>query len=114
MSEMSTYERAIQIYQVLISAAHSRQVLNYQILGRKIGVPARGLAHHLGYLMRYCDRHELPPITVLVVQKDSGKPGEGFTTHEDLHRDRERVFAHDWYRMKPLTVADLNSREVSS
>jgi len=107
MPEMSTYERAIQIYQILIAAACHRQVLTYEILGKMIGVPRQGLAPHLDHLMRYCQRAGLPPLTVLVVQKDSGKPGEGFTTFEDLHRDRERVFAHDWYRMKPLTVSDL-------
>ncbi len=109
MPKMSTYERAIQIYQVLISAAHNRQVLTYEILGKMIGVPARGLARHLGHIMRYCERTGLPPLTVLAVKKDWGKPGEGFTTFEDLHRDRERVFAHDWYRMKPLTVTDLQA-----
>jgi len=109
MPETSTYERAIQIYQILIGAAHNRQVLTYEILGEMIGVPARGLAPHLDYLMRYCQRAGLPPLTVLVVQKKSGKPGEGFTTFEDLHRDRERVFAHDWYRMKPLTLAELQA-----
>ena len=107
MPEMSTYERAIQIYQILIAAAYHRQVLTYEILGKMIGVPSRALACHLGHLMRYCQRGRLPPLTVLVVQKKSGKSGEGFTTFEDLHRGRERVFAHDWYRMKPLTVADL-------
>ena len=39
--------------------------------------------------MRYCERTGLPPLTVLVVQKDSGKPGEGFTTFEDLHGLRQ-------------------------
>lgn len=111
MAEMSTYERAIQIYQILIGAACNRQILTYEILGKMIGVPARGLAHHLGHVMHYCHRAGLPPLTVLVVQTDSGKPGEGFTTFEDLHRDRERVFAHDWYRMKPLTAADLETRD---
>lgn len=106
---MSTYERAIQIYQILIGAAHNRQVLTYPILGKMIGVPARGLARHLGHIMHYCHRAGLPPLTVLVVQKKSGKPGDGFTTFEDLHRDRERVFAHDWYRMRPLTVTDLQA-----
>lgn len=107
MPEMSTYERAIQIYQILIGAAHNRQVLTYPIISKMIGVPQQGLAPHLGHLMHYCDREGLPPITVLVVQKDSGKPGVGFTTFEDLHRDRERVFAHNWYRMKPLTATAL-------
>lgn len=111
MPEMSTYERAIQIYQILIGAAHNRQVLTYPIISKIIGVPKQGLAPHLGHLMNYCDRNDLPPITVLVVQKHSGKPGAGFTTFEDLHGDRERVFAHNWYRMKPLTVAELQANE---
>jgi hypothetical protein len=72
-----------------------------------IGVPQQGLAPHLGQLMYYCNRKGLPPITVLVVKKNSGQPGTGFTTFEDLHRDREQVFAHDWYRMRPLTLDDL-------
>jgi hypothetical protein len=111
MADMTTYERAIQIYQILIGAAHNRQVLTYPLLSKMIGVPARGLANHLDHLMRHCERAGLPPLTILAVQKNSGKPGKGFTTFEDLHRDRERVFAHDWYRMKPLTVTDLESSE---
>ena len=110
MAKMTTYERAIQIYQILIGAAHNRQVLNYQILGRMIGVPARGLGPHLDHLMKYCERNELPPLTVLVVKKYSGRPGEGLTTCVDMDEDRERVFAHDWYRMKPLTIANLQRR----
>jgi putative restriction endonuclease len=106
---MTTYERAIQIYQVLTACAHSRQILTYELLGKRIGMPARGLAPHLAHLMKYCKKKELPPITVLVVQTESGKPGEGFTTFDDLHRDRERVFNHDWYKRKPLTLDDLKN-----
>lgn len=83
----------------MISAARNRQILTYEILGDMIGVPPQGLAGHLGHIMHYCQREELPPLTVLVVQKKSGKPGEGFTTFEDLHRGRERDFAQDWYRL---------------
>jgi len=57
--------------------------------------------------MNYCKRTGLPLLTVLVVQKTSGKPGDGFTTFKDLHRVRERVFAQNWYRMKPLTIVKL-------
>ena len=39
---MNTYERAIQIYQVLIAAAHNRQLLTYEIVGEHIGVPNMG------------------------------------------------------------------------
>ncbi|MBI5422805.1 MAG: hypothetical protein HZA32_01875 [Opitutae bacterium] len=64
---MTTHERALQIYPVLIAAAHNRQVLNYKIVGGLIGVPAQGLANHLGHIMRYCERAGLPPLTALVV-----------------------------------------------
>lgn len=104
---MTTYERALQIYQVLIGAAHNRQVLNYDIVGNLIGVPRQGLAQHLGHIMRCCERNGLPPLTLLVVKATSGEPGEGLTTVKEPHKEREAVFAHEWYRMRPLTVADL-------
>jgi hypothetical protein len=107
MSTMTTYERAIQIYQVLIAAAHARQTLTYELLGEKIGVPQQGLGRHLEHLLRYCQHNQLPPLTVLVVQKGSGKPGVGLTTSTDINADRERVFQHLWFRMKPLTVEEL-------
>ena len=104
---MTTHERAIQIYQILITCAHERRILTYEILGEMVGLPPMSLGAHLTHLMNWCDTNQLPPITVLVVQKDSGKPGVGFTSFEDLHRDRERAFAHDWFKMKPLTAQDL-------
>ncbi len=107
---MTTYERAIQIHQVLIGAAHHRQVLNYEIVGKLIGVPHWGLAPHLEHLMKHCQRNHLPPLTALVVKKPSGKPGKGLTTVRDLDLDREKVFAHKWHRMRPLTVADLRAK----
>jgi hypothetical protein len=107
VAEMTTYERALQIYQVLIAAAHSRQTLTYELVGRLIGVPGRGLGRHLVHILRYCEQNELPPLTVLIVKKGVGRPGTGFTTSDDANRDRERVYTHPWFRMKPLTVQDL-------
>ena len=47
MPDMNTYERALQIHQVLVSAAHNRQTLTYSLLGKAVGLPARSLGHHL-------------------------------------------------------------------
>ena len=107
MATMTTYERALQAYQVLIAAAHNRQVLTYGIVGDLIGVPRQAVSSHLAHIMRYCEQHSLPPLTVLVVQKGSGMPGTGLSTTTDVNRDREQVFQHNWFGMKPLTVADL-------
>jgi len=80
MPNMTTYERALQIYQILIGAAHDRRILTYEMVGKHIGVPQQGLANHLEHIMRYCQRESLPPLTCLVVQKGSGIPGPGLTT----------------------------------
>lgn len=106
-------ERALQIWQVLISAAHNRQVLTYEIVAELIGVGAQAaitIKLYLGILMRYCEANRLPPITALVVKKGIGQPGSGLRTlsaHPD--RDREKVFAHEWFKQRPLTCSDLAS-----
>lgn len=106
---MTTFERALQIYQVLIGAAHNRQVLSYRIVGELVGLPQQGLAAHLGHIMRFCERNGLPPLTVVVVRTTSGEPGEGLTTVKDLNADREAVFSHPWYRMRPVNFEDFAS-----
>jgi hypothetical protein len=110
---MTHVERAMQVWQVLISAAHNRQVLTYEIVADSIGLGQHGkgaiaLSTYLGTLMRYCDAHRLPPITALVVKKGIGIPGKGLRTlspHPD--KDREDVFRYDWFKKAPLTLLDL-------
>lgn len=110
---MTHIERAIQVWQVLISAAHNRQVLTYEIVADLIGLGQHGkgaiaLSTYLGTLMRFCDVHRLPPITALVVRKGVGKPGKGLKTlsqHPD--KDRENVFRYEWFKRSPLTFTDL-------
>jgi hypothetical protein len=93
---MEATERAAQIWSVLAWAATSRQVLTYRILGKLIGVPARGLGHLLEPVQSYCLRHGLPPLTILVVSEDTGLPSSGFTAAEDIPRNQLTVFAYDW------------------
>jgi len=57
--------------------------------------------------MWYCQDRELPPLTVLVVNQDTGLPGEGLTTLEDVNVDREKVFGYDWFSLEPPQVNDF-------
>ncbi len=101
--------RALQIWQVLISAAHNRQVLTYGLVADLIGMGKEGaisIKLYLAILMRYCKHAHLPPITALVVQKGVGLPGSGLPS-KDPDRDREKVFAQSWFQLTPLTMADL-------
>ena len=109
---MTKVERAAETWPVLVAAAHNRQVLTYEVLADTIGMgpPGKGagtLAHPLGVIMRYCEANALPPLTVLVVNKTTGRPGKGLKTIKELHTDRERVFKHRWYEALPPQIAEL-------
>ena len=106
---MKNTERALQIWQVLAGAAHNRQILTYEILADLIGSGpiTVSLTQPLGLLMKYCDQKGLPPITVLVVRKNTGEPGPGLTTTTAPDADREKVFNYKWFRERPLRIEDL-------
>ena len=93
---MEANERAAQIWPVLAWAATSRQVLRYRILGKLIGVPARGLGQLLEPVQSYRLLHGLPPLTILVVSEDTGLPSSGFTAASDISKTQLSVFQHDW------------------
>lgn len=95
---MSAAERAAQIWGVLALAAKNRQILTYSIVGKLIGVPARGLGHLLEPIQSYCLLKELPPLTILVVQEETGLPGQGFSAASagELAKKQLQVFEYDW------------------
>lgn len=95
---MTRSERASQIWAVLAWAAKNRQSLTYSHVSALIGVPRAGLGQLLEPIQSYCIVNKLPPLTVLVVQQESGLPGSGFTgaTADVLAKAQMSVFAHDW------------------
>jgi hypothetical protein len=104
---MEASERSAQIWSVLAWAATNRQVLTYRILGKLIGVPARGLGHLLEPVQSYCLLHGLPPLTILVVSEDTGLPSSGFTAAEDIPKTQLSVFQHDWLEADAPSPEDL-------
>jgi len=95
--------RASQIWQILVCKASNRQTLTYGQLADLLGFEGAGtLAHFLGHIMYYCIQNDIPPLTVLVVNQDTGLPGEGLI-NADLNADRERVFSFDWFGLVPPT-----------
>lgn len=109
--ERSVEARALQIYLILIGAATRRETLTYGELGPMLGHVRGGafLAQQLGPLMAWCKRNGLPAITTLVVNKETGLPGEGLTSVEDrdFPAEQQHVFDYDWYAIFPPTVEDL-------
>lgn len=98
----------MQIWVVLVGAAHNRQTLTYKELGSRLGLRAQGVfAQSLDKIMRYCVRNGLPPLTCLVVNQKTGLPGEGLSAVINLPRDRERVYQVNWYARRQPQPADF-------
>jgi alkylated DNA nucleotide flippase Atl1 len=101
---MTRHQRSLQIWMLLVVAAKERKSYTYGDIAKMLGMGGAGvLAQFLGPIMWYCDdqKPKLPPLTVLVVNQDTGLPGEGLTTLENVNEDRERVFAYDWFSIEP-------------
>lgn len=104
---MKLTERAWQLWPLLAHAAKHRQTLVYSDLAKLTGYLAPGMGSILAVLMRYCAHRGLPPLTVLVVNKNTGRPGEGLLTSAAHDQDRERVYEFDWLSLKPPTPDEL-------
>lgn len=95
---MTRSERASQIWAVLALAAAHRQTLTYSQVADATGAFRGGIGQLLEPIQSFCIENRLPPLTILVVQRESGLPGSGFTgaTADELASAQARVFAFDW------------------
>jgi alkylated DNA nucleotide flippase Atl1 len=105
--------RAQQIWQILISYASNKQLITYGELAKIIGFKGSGvLAHPLGHIMNYCQANDLPPLTSIVFNQTTGRPGIGLTaikSYEYLDLERLKVFKYNWYRLIPPTIEDYEA-----
>jgi len=91
-------ERAKRAWDILAGCARSKQHTTYGELGKRMGVHHRVCQFFLGLIQDHCLERGLPPLQSLVVNKISGRPGEGYiaTSAENIQQVHERVYAHDW------------------
>lgn len=100
--------RALQIYQILVGAAHNRQILTYGHIADLIGYKGSGtLDRQLGHIMYFCMENNLPPLTIIVVNLTEGKPGGGLILDGDESELREKVYKYNWYNLIPPTTDEL-------
>lgn len=107
-SENSTNPtRAQQIWPILIAAAAERRILTYGMVAHLIGYKVSvALGEPLFHIKHWCEVNGLPPLTVIVVNKETGKPGSGMILI-DSDIAREEVFNYAWYSLVPPTVEEL-------
>ena len=105
--ETTTDIRAGQVWMILIGAASNRQTITYQELAVKMEFTRRSthiLSQYLDPVARFCRREGLPALTVLVVSRQTGQPGEGLRPlikpGQTYEAERELVYRENWYRMR--------------
>lgn len=101
-------ERALQAWIILAGYAHRHETLTYTQLCDLMdyGNPRR-LGNILGRVMYFCQAADLPPLTILVVNKKTGRPGVGLALYKDRDVLRQRVFNYRWFMMVPPTPTQL-------
>jgi hypothetical protein len=93
---MKLSERAWQAWPLLTAAAANRQLLTYELLSKLTGMHTPGLGDVLERIQSFCLLNNLPPLTAIVVNKNTGLPGRGFIAAIDAPRAFMQVFVHDW------------------
>jgi hypothetical protein len=93
---MTNSERAWQVWPLLAFAAGNRQLLTYEILSKLTGMHAAGFGPILEQIQSYCLINKLPPLTVIVVSKETGLPSQGFVAATDIARAFADVFERNW------------------
>ena len=105
---MTKYQRAMQIWMILVCAARERKTYTYGKLASILGMNGAGvLSQLLDPVMRFCNNNKYPPLTVLVVNKDTGVPGTGLSTIVAVNTDRENVFNFPWFEREPPQISDF-------
>ena len=97
------------MWQVLISRASNRQTVPYQVLTEAIGghVPPVAVGQYLDLLLAYCREKDLPTISTIVINADTGQPSQKSRHIYRLYRERERVYGHNWFATMPPSLDEL-------
>lgn len=91
-------ERACKAWNVLSDFAINKKLLSYKELGIKTGIHHRAVKHVLSLIQDYCMDNGYPPLTILVVNQNTGKPGGGFIAW-DIENSEDwvnKVYDYNW------------------
>ena len=86
------------IWPDLVAAGRNRQTLTYETVAKLITTNPLSVAFALDPIQNYCLENRLAPLTVVVVGKTSGVPGDGFVAWDvdDLAAARDAVQMQNW------------------
>ncbi|PIE50522.1 MAG: hypothetical protein CSA38_02685 [Flavobacteriales bacterium] len=107
--EINQEQRAYLAWNVLVEYAQNSKTITYKELGEKISIHHRAVRFVLDLIQDYCMENQLPPLTILVLNKNSNLPGSGFVAY-DIENSRdgiEKVYKYIWKSIpNPFTYAE--------
>jgi hypothetical protein len=106
---MGKYERAAQFWAVLVLAAHHRQIVTYVMMYKATGVASYGQKDILSLIVAYCDSHNLPKLTTILVSEINGLPQDGKDDPGTVCTKQAQVFNFDWLDQKAPLPEDFKS-----
>jgi hypothetical protein len=117
MPQMNKSQRAAQLWSLLVFAARNQQLLSYSAVEHLTGIPKVGVGGLLGSISHYCKNRKLPWLTSLVVNEETGLPGEGlmesakreYGDKVDFHAMQSRVFIFDWFKDPAPSTEDFDA-----
>lgn len=98
----------------LCGCAAQQSVITYTALGEQIHRHFRHLGSVLSVIQDYCLQERLPPLTILVVKKTTGHPGDGFIAWnaDDIPTGKQQVYAYNWAALRnPFSFASDGSTQ---
>ena len=87
------------VWPVLTERAAGRKTITYQEIAPTIGTNPLSVGRALGPIQDYCLEARLPPLTSIVIGKNSKVPGPGFIAWDvdDLEAGQRQVFDFGWW-----------------
>lgn len=90
------------LWPVLVKAAKDKVNPIYSDLAPIINTNPLNVGRALGPILFHCIDYKLPPLTSIVIGKNSGVPGDGFIAWDvdDLETAHKLVYEYDWDKLE--------------
>jgi len=86
-----------EVYLVLREYAAKNECVAYSVIANEVGLANRGVSLPLYYIWGFCQGLEIPHLSAIAVNKNTGLPGPGYPVDEQELKDIQRgVFAYPW------------------
>lgn len=86
------------VWDILANAASKNETVSYSQIAPIIQTNPLSVSRALGPIQDYCIDNKLPPLTSIVIGKNSKKPGGGFIAWDvdDLEQGQQLVYSYNW------------------